>query len=303
MLLRVTPRIALPGRIPVGHRIRTAPASGAGSAPLTGLAWPGNASSNGDIRLRWLESAGRMPARTSMSILVKVKYLEQDGFYATIWICEDDPTFSGTTFYVGGHPYPCDNVSDTGTGQATGGTSSTGTQQSYEIAALGTGDYINSPSNDGTGLIVTFGTEVWHFFKVELVSAGTVVRHTFYPDRLNNANFFIQQDIAIGSLVSTPADGMLALGASVWRRGMGGAGAESNDETPYSEYMRHILIYKRGLSTAEADAKFALTADDTSDPDIHYSCINPTPTDITDKSGQGNTPSWPNSNRPTLWTP
>ena len=34
---------------------------------------------------------------------------------------------------------------------------------------------------------------------------------------------------------------------------------------------------------------------------IWYANINPTPDDVTDKSGEGNDPTWFNANRPALW--
>ena len=62
------------------------------------------------------------------------------------------------------------------------------------------------------------------------------------------------------------------------------------------------MLYDRALSFAEIQAKLALTSDDTTDPDRWYSNINPTPTDVSDKSGAGHSPTWANANRPTLVT-
>jgi hypothetical protein len=66
--------------------------------------------------------------------------------------------------------------------------------------------------------------------------------------------------------------------------------------------LRGIQIYSTKLSLAdiqaEIDNPLSTPAGATS---IWYMNLNPTPTDISDKSGKGHNPSWVGDLRPTLW--
>jgi hypothetical protein len=66
--------------------------------------------------------------------------------------------------------------------------------------------------------------------------------------------------------------------------------------------LRGIQIYSTNLSVAdiqsEVNAPLSTTA---GAANIWYINLNPTPSDISDKSGRGHNPSWVGAERPTLW--
>jgi hypothetical protein len=71
-----------------------------------------------------------------------------------------------------------------------------------------------------------------------------------------------------------------------------------------SGVIRHIKIFNKALSEgdilAEAAAESLATAE--GQANIWYMNINPTPTDISDKSGRGHNPVWASSTRATLYS-
>lgn len=267
------------------------------SVPPTGLAFllPNNAANN-DIGLEW--TGANLLDRTTHTALWKINYIQQTGFYALCWHCHNDATFHGNSDY-GTHPYPCDNTV-LANGSAAGPTGSSGTAHSFEIAGLAGNDFLCT-SGGPNGLVVTKGVEYWQARTCELITAGTVARHTFYPDVQNNPSFSIQQDCTVALINTDPAITTFRFGVSPWRSGLGGGGAGSNDEVPSCTYLRFIKLYSTTKTLTEIQAKFTDISEETNDGARWYSCINPTPTDITDKSGMGHTPAWANALRPTAW--
>lgn len=261
-------------------------------APATGLAFLlANNTAGSDIGLNWL--GANLLDRKTHTALWKIKYIQQDGYYAVCWSCHNDGLFYGSSDY-GTHPYPCDNTVD-GTGQAALGTGAAGTAHSHEIAGLNAHDYLCTAGGP-SGTVVTTGVEYWQARTCELISGGTIARHIYYPDVQNNPSISILQDFAVSSIDADPAITLFRFGTSPWTASSG-----ANSECPSCTYLRFIKLYNTTKTLAQIQAKFADNFDEISDSSRWYSCINPTPTDITDKSGQGHTPAWANANRPTAW--
>ena len=278
----------------------------AGDRPnLTGLIFPGNASSGGDIRMRWT-GAARL-SRTSCTVLCRANYTAQDNYYAKIWFDGTPGTWDYGAWSVGAHPYPTSGSYNPVSGATTGGTGST---HYYEIAGLGGGDFIATGDPGGVpqgALVVTKGVWKREAFKIETVG-GTTLRHTYRPDVVDNASFSIVQDYPLSS-IGSPSSPAFYFGAASWRAGQPSAGR--NDETPNC-ILRGIALFSEPLSDAHCDAILALDTDSevlaycsaNSITSLWYLNMNPTPTDISDKSGNGRDPSWNGTgSTPTLWTP
>jgi hypothetical protein len=67
--------------------------------------------------------------------------------------------------------------------------------------------------------------------------------------------------------------------------------------------LRGIQIYSNQLTIAEIMAEINAPLSTTNgQQNIWYLNVNPTPNDISDKSGRGNNPTWVDSLRPSLYT-
>lgn len=260
---------------------------------LTGLDFDlANDAAGSNIGLDWTGSAYLQ--RQPHTVVWKYRPRQQTGYYAVFWHVRSDDTWGASQYEFGTHPYPASNGNVSGTGQAQSGTGGSGTVHYWEIAGLAGGDFLSSAGGSG-GTLVT--KDVWYSQarQTEIIG-GTTVRHRFWLDLDNNPSLVIEQDVALSSLGSPPSM-KLRLGASPWT-----ASGSANGET-VSGVVRHVMMYDAALSISEIQAKLARGSDDSvaSDSRCWYSNRNPTPDDVSDKSGAGHSPSWANSNRPTLW--
>jgi len=274
------------------------------SAPTpTGLIFPSNATAGSDIRLVW-DGSILLP-RTSHTVIWRANYVQQTGYYAVTWHSPNTGTWDNGEYSVGMHPFPCDGGKDSN-GQATGGTGGSGTVHYEEIAGLlGAYDRIASPSSPGPQdtFLVTKG--VWYLQARVVELSGTTLTHTFYPDVENNPTKFIRQSFETTNPLwnPSPANPAFYFGASDWRSNQPASG--QNDETP-SCTLRGIAMFNAPLSISDIQTEAASTGNTAvttaGQASVWYINKNPTPTDVTDKSGQGRNPSWANANRPTLYT-
>lgn len=268
--------------------------------PIFGVIWPSNPDTNSDVRLNWTGAAS--VSRTAQTIIWKSNYEQQDGYYAVWWRLPDAaPTFVASEWHFGTHPWP-GSTSVNSAGQATGGTGGTGTVHQFEIATIGsTVDYITSPSAANGGPF-TVTKSVWQTeaATVEVIS-GTTLRHTYWPD-ISNPTSYIQQDRVLASL-DTPTAERVVFGGSPWTADNPTSGKNSESA---SGTFRYWKIFSAALSITDIATEAASESDSAVTTagiaSAFYSNINPTPTDVTDKSGNGHDPVWANANRPTLYT-
>jgi hypothetical protein len=260
--------------------------------PSTGLVFPSNGVSGSDIGIDWT-GANMVPAHSHTAIW-KVKHTQQTGYYAVSWHCRADNTFAGGWDYIGAHPYPCDGTHNSA-GQALN-YGSAFTTHYFELVPAGGTDFI--ASDGGSPLLVTKGQWYSQARTVEVINGGTQVRFRFWPDIDGNPGYVIEKvfSVAGDGVALSGAPLKFRIGCSPWT-----ASGSTNSECP-SGTLRHLLQYSVAKSLAQIQPKLSLTIDDTSDPDVWYSNLNPTPTDISDKSGKGHHPSWANANRPSLYT-
>ncbi|MCA9617915.1 MAG: hypothetical protein KC731_02770 [Myxococcales bacterium] len=268
---------------------------GGGNGQTTGLEWTTNGVAGSDARLVW--SGSNMLPRTSHTAIWKARYIQQSGYYAVAWHTSNDGTWHASYFELGTHPYPTTGTLNS-SGQSTGGTGSSGLVHFYEIAGLGASDFIASPG-PGPTYPVTKGVWVTQARTSEIVG-GNTVRHRYWPD-VSNPSGYIEQsipksgyDAAAASAVS-PA---FTIGGSPWT-----GNGSSNSESP-GAVLRGFALFDAPLTIADIAAE---AQSDASTPvttagaqAVFYINKNPTPTDVSDKSGAGHSPTWANAQRPML---
>lgn len=271
-------------------------------APTTGLTFPANATANCDMGLQL--SGAALVTRYPYTYIWKSNHTQQAGFYANAWQCNDG-AFEGTNTYTcGTHPFPC-NGAFNASNEATLGTGDTGTVHYSEIAASqgSSVDYIGNVL--GASMIVTKGVWVTQARQSFLQSGGPnngKICNRYWPD-ISNATAYIETFGALGSY-TVPASPIFVLcGGSPWRRDLPSAG--KNDEMPCGTH-RFFKMFSAALTINEiaSEAAYEYNAATTSagSSSVWYMNINPTPTDVSDKSGQGHNPVWATANRPTLYT-
>ena len=93
---------------------------------------------------------------------------------------------------------------------------------------------------------------------------------------------------------TTPPTPALTFGDSPWARG----------EERLSGVLRGIKIFNNALSEADIVAESAadVLVTPAGQANVWYMNTNPTPDDISDKSGNGRNPVWAGPERPGLWT-
>lgn len=264
----------------------------------SGLQFLANGTTGSDIRLNW--SGANLLSRTTHTVIWLAQYFQQTGYYANTWHTSNDGTWHASSYEMGAHPYPCDGTDSFG--QANVGSSTT--VHYMEMAGLGGQDLIAQPG--AATLIVKDGRWYAQARKCEIIS-GTTLRHTVWADVLNAPNNVIQFESALGSL-ATPTTPAFIIGCSPWTSSnWAGAGSGyTNSECPGS-IMRGIRQFAAGLAIADIQTEVAAIGNNTAASSAGQSSVwyindNPTPSDVSDKSGAGHSPSWANANRPTLWT-
>ena len=250
---------------------------------ITGLIFPSNPdvpNSNADsVRFRWTNphSSGLPIYGTSgagVTYIWKVKPVQQTGYYTTMFWSNDDGNGNIATFewdggtantYYGAHPYP------------RGGDS--GTVHDWEISA--------SSSDFSNGLVVQ---DTW-YTQVLQVSGGSGVAktHTFYWDWPNtDAGHKVTHVSATTYGNTNPPSPCLTFGDAPWS-----PGAECLSGT-----LRGLQIYNALLSEADIASELASPLSTSAGiAGIWYLNVNPTPNDISDKSGQGHHPAWFNATK------
>lgn len=242
----------------------------------SGLDFPGSAAANGTIRFRFLNPLAIYPA----TYIWRVYPRQQAGYYTAFFWGNDDGKNNLSTFlwtssggadsYYGAHPYPNPPPN--------------GTAHDWEIS-IEQNDFVN-------GRVVydrwyTQAMRVW-------VDADGSKRHEFYWDLPNtDASHRVTRTSPPTWGNRMPPVPALTWGDAPWAPG----------NEVFNGVIRGIQIYSANLSLAdvlaEVNGPLSTAAGRAS---VWYINSNPTPADITDKSGRGNNPSWVGAGRPRLWT-
>lgn len=263
---------------------------------ITGLDFPSNVTGSDTaapfVAMQYLNphanglpiwGTGSGAARTGATYIWKYRPRQQTGYYVTMWWSNNGSFLwdgGGSNTYYGGHPYPQNSAN-------------TGTTHWWETAG----------GDSGADLLLTLaGTnrvvikDVWHTQAMRVIVNGDGSKTIrFYLDLPNLANNDIMQKGVLSTWGETnPPSPALTFGDSPWYA--------SFQHERMSGIFRGLKIFSRTLSEAEMLTEAG--ADPVVTSGIWYSNINPTPDDITDKSGQGHHFIWADpANKATLWTP
>lgn len=272
---------------PAGDASRSVTVSVQGSMTTSGLDFPsnGDAPRNAFVAFQFLnpQSSGLPiwgPSGQGATYIWKYRPRQQSGYYATLWWSHNG-NFDSSAFY-GAHPYPA----------PPGG--STATQHNWEIAGMGGAwDWVETLSGSPKSVV----KNTWY-------TQALVVRRN--ADGTKTARFYIN----LPSLASSEI--IEATAPRAWGETMPSSPALTFGDSPwYAQYdherlsgvLRGVKIFNKALSEADVIAEAGSDSLVTTEgqANIWYMNINPTPDDISDKSGRGHHPTWASPERPRLW--
>ena len=256
------------------------------SAQLSGLLFPSN--SGTDANTVMFRLTGANCPSLPFTVIWRVRPVQQTGYYTTLFWANQDADFINNVKpfgYAGFHPYP----RDPGSGHANG------TVHDWEISTEGN-DYITD-DNANDPIVVKDGT--WYQQAVIATQVGNELRLVYYWNLSVNANRVMTYQTTTSPNFAGAASRALMFGDAFWNPA---------DEL-LSGTLRTIQVFGSALSlsninslrTVETDSEALTTASGLS-LSHWYLNMNPTPSDVTDKSGNGRDASWLNSNRPSLVT-
>ena len=244
-----------------------------GAAAQAGLDFQGSASTNGTVRFKFTNPLAIYPA----TYIWRVYPRQQSSYYTTFFWGNDDGAGNLSTFlwdngnsntFYGAHPYP--NFPDT-------------TTHRWEIATDHGGDYVSQE-------LVTYN----RWYTQALVAwADSAGKHTvFYWDLPDTSKRIAHVTGPSYGNVNPPAPA-LTWGDAPWN--------------PSNEIMngvvRGIQIYSTSLSISDINAELSTPLSTSAGAShIWYLNLNPTPSDISDKSGSNHNPMWVGAERPLLWS-
>lgn len=266
----------------------TVAVEGAEEESITGLEFGSNGGDDQRFHFTGADLINKFPA----TYLWKRTHVSQAGYYTNFFHGPNGGSLPTGNTYYGAHPFPCDGNFN-GSGQATGGTGDAGTSHRYEVAGSFV-DYIET--EDGDAQLVTKDG-------VTFVSQALTVQAT--GDNDLTVTYYYALPSTSERIVVVLDDNRATEGTQALTYG----GAPWNVELEcFSGVLRGIQNFAAVLTTGQitdleacdTNAE-ALSVASSNSLTHHYLNMNPTPDDITDKSGAGHDPAWANANRPTLW--
>ncbi len=262
---------------PGGSANRSVTVTVTGSGAVLGLDFPGSAAVATTMRFRFFNPLAIFPA----TYIWRAYPRQQNGYYTAFFWGNDDGNEDLSTFlwagpneadsFYGAHPYP------------DGGGSGTPTHQ-WEIAVQ-QADFVN-------GVVVY---DRWYTQALRVWADGTGRKHhEFYWDLPNtDAGHMVSRTTNSDWGNRTPPVPALTWGDAPWAPG----------REVWNGILRGIQVYSTDLSVpdilTEANAPLSTPS---GAANVWYLNLNPTPSDISDQSGEGHNPEWVGTERPTLWT-
>ena len=191
---------------------------------------------------------------------------QQAGYYTSFFHANNSSNFNNQYQYYGFHPYPYPTY------PPPPGTTAV---QEWEISVDGGADITGDP--------VVFNR--WYLQVAVVYKDGSGTHHTYYwdwPDTTHQIHWD-------GSLYAAAPNPAIMVGDNPWNPG----------EEVYDGVMRGFQFYDAALTPGQIAQEIAAPG---SVRQPWYLNLNPTPGDISDKSGSGHHPSWVGTARPALWT-
>lgn len=202
------------------------------------------------------------------------------------------PSFDTGTYY-GCHPYPTPNPDGDG---------------KWEISVYG-GDFVTR--DDTSAPFVTW--DQWYsqaFVATRASVFDTNHKYWIALPSTSSANTITKNITGDGNWADEdPPDPCICWGQAP-DDGTGHSWGGYDGWEEFNWIIRGVQIYTEGLSQAavvalgacETDAEVLAECSSRGITSLWYLNMNPTPTDVQDKSGNGHHPTWEGSARPTLWT-
>lgn len=246
-----------------------------------GLDFPGNTGVTQTMRFKFANPHQNGlpiygPGGAGVTYIWRAYPRQQSGFYTTFFWANDDGKGNLQTFwwlgdrgdtYYGAHPYP----------------RASWNRHDWEIA-IEHDDFIN-------GAVVY---DRWYTQAFRVWSDASGKHHEFYWDLpKTDANHRVTHVSPSSWGNVNPPSPALTWGDAPWAPG----------EEVWNGVLRGIQIYSTKLSLADIQAEVnSPRSTSAGASNIWYLNINPTPSDISDKSGKGHHPSWVGNERPALYT-
>lgn len=236
-----------------------------------------------------LVGTGSGAGRSGVTYMWEYLPRQQTGYHTTFFYGRGDGSFDlgGVQSFYGAHPYPIGGAG--------------GSTHNWEISGTDDfGDFQNTGPLSNQGPPRQVVKDVWYKQALVIdVQGDNTKLATFYIDLPNVATTdFIQHESQVGwgNDTSPLTDELLQFGDAPWcptvnHERMGGT-------------FRNLRIWVHNLSEAEILAKSGSDAQllKSGETNLWYHNPNPTPTDISDKSGSPtHNPSWLSASRPTLY--
>lgn len=241
---------------------------------IFGLDFPGSAAVATTMRFRFLNPLAIYPA----TYIWRAYPRRQAGYYTAFFWGNDDGQENLNTFlwinggadsYYGAHPYPNPPPN--------------GTEHNWEVS-VEQNDYQN-------GAVVY---DRWYTQALRVWSDASGKHHEFYWDLPNTgaAHRVTRTSPTTWGNVNPPVP-TLTWGDAPWAPG----------NEVWNGILRGIQVYSANLSVAEilSEATSPLSTS-AGAGNIWYLNLDPTPSDISDKSGRGHNPAWVGNLRPSLWS-
>ncbi len=215
------------------------------------------------------------PSGRGVTYIWKVYPRQKAGYYTTFFWGNDDNYIwdnGGANTYYGAHPYP----QPPGVGS---------TAHKWEVSC---------ESADFLGSDVVYNQ--WYIQALRVWSDSVGKHHEFYWDLPKTDSGHLITHTAATSYGNTnPPNPSLCWGDSQFDY--------FTEQEMYSGIIRGIQIYNVLLSVNDILSEITTPLSTSAGTaGIWYLNLNPTPTDISDKSGAGHNPAWDGSGRPALYT-
>ncbi len=273
-----------------GPTAGNAPIGGAG--PTAGLDFPSNGDDPSDafVAFQFLDPASIGlpmwgPNGEGTTFMWNYRPRQQTGYYVTFWWSNNGSFLwdgGSPNSYYGGHPYPT-------VGNASG------TEHNWEIATDYGGDIMTTRAGGPKPVV----KDVWYSQALRVTRNGdgtkTLVFYTALPSVADGD--VIEANVVAAYGETSPPEPAVTFGDSPWY--------PSFQHERLSGVVRGIKIFDKVLSEADTLAEAASESLVTADGQarIWYLNINPTPDDISDKSGKGHHPVWADPTATAaLWT-
>jgi len=188
---------------------------------------------------------------------------QQTGYYTAFFHANNSPTFNSDIEYYGFHPYPDPPPPALGTDK-------------WEISVDGGRDEVRTP--------VVF--DQWYVQVAVVYKSGSNAYHFYYWNWPNTTTDTVTW---VGRLWPAAPNPAIMVGDNPWNPG----------QEVWDGVMRGFQFYDVALTPSEIAQEIAAPG---SVRRPWYLNLNPTPADISDKSGSGHNPAWVGTERPTLWT-